>query len=202
MYILTYARVIDPVLRDIRVYAPDFTGMKAGDRIPDVCCATGDQVFHYARRDISATGIDLDPRMVGVADKSRRKRGLPNVSFQVADAENMPFQDGSFDCASISLALHEKERPARDRVISEMKRVVRRGGALVFIDFRAPLPRNAYAFLIRVVEFIAGWSHFKCFRDYIEQEGLGELLKKHRLYEEKSSHLKYGTIAIVRARNP
>jgi ubiquinone/menaquinone biosynthesis C-methylase UbiE len=201
MFALTYARVIDPVLRDIRVYTPDFAGMKTGDMVLDVCCATGDQVFHYARRGISAVGIDLDPRMVVIADESRRKRGLTSVSFQIADAEKLPFQDNSFDYTSISLALHEKERPARDRVISEMKRVVKDEGALVFIDFKAPLPRNAYAFLIRVVEFIAGWSHFRCSRDYLEQGGLGELLKRHQLCEEKIGYLKYGTIAIIKARN-
>ena len=200
MYILTYARVIDPILHDIRVYTPDFAGMKPGDRVLDVCCATGDQVFHYARRGVNAAGIDFDPRMVGIADRSRRRRGLTDVSFQVADAENLPFRDNTFDCASVSLALHEKERPARDRVISEMKRVVRSEGVLVFIDFRAPLPRNAYAFLIRIVEFFAGWSHFRCSRDYIEQGGLGELLNKHRLHVEKRDYLKYGTIMIVKAK--
>ena len=201
MFVLTYARVIDPILRDIRVYTPEFAGMNAGGRVLDVCCATGDQAFHYARRGISAVGIDLDPRMIEVAGKSRRKRGLTNVSFQVADAERLPFQDNSFDYASISLALHEKERPARDRVLSEMKRVVRKEGTLVFIDFAVPFPRNTYAVLIRVVEFIAGWSNFRCFRDYIEQGGLDELLNKHQLHEEKRDYLKYGSITIVKARN-
>lgn len=201
MFVLTYARVIDPILRDIRVYTPEFAGMNAGDRVLDVCCATGDQVFHYAGRGISAVGIDLDPRMIEVAEKSRRKRGLTNVSFQVADAERLPFQDNSFDCASISLALHEKERPARDRVISEMKRVVKGEGTLVFIDFAVPLPRNIYGLLVRVVEFIAGWSHFRCSRDYVEQGGLSELLKKHQLHEGKRDYLKYGTLFIVKSRN-
>ena len=200
MFALTYARVIDPVLRDIRLYTPDFAGMKTGDRVLDVCCATGDQVFYYARRGISTVGIDLDPRMVVIADRRRRKSGLTNVSFQIADAERLPFQDNSFDYTSISLALHEKERPSRDRVISEMKRVVKDDGALLFIDFKVPLPQNMYAFLIKAVEFIAGLSHFRCSRDYIEQGGLDALLKKHRLYEEKSSYLKYGTIAIIKAR--
>jgi hypothetical protein len=79
--------------------------------------------------------------------------------------------------------------------------VVRKEGTLVFIDFAVPFPRNTYAVLIRVVEFIAGWSHFRCFRDYVEQGGLSELLKKHQLHEEKRDYLKYGTLFIVKSRN-
>jgi ubiquinone/menaquinone biosynthesis C-methylase UbiE len=201
MYIFGYSKVIDPILRDVRLCTPEFAGMKAGDRVLDVCCGTGEQALHYARKGINATGIDLDPRMIEVAERNRRKRGLGNVSFQLADAQALPFKDDSFDYASVSLALHEKERPARDRVISEMKRVVKAEGALVFIDLSVPLPRKAYACLVRAVEFMAGRDHFRCFRDYIEQGGLDVLLRSSRLHEEKRDYLKHGTVAIIKAKN-
>jgi ubiquinone/menaquinone biosynthesis C-methylase UbiE len=153
-----YAHFVDPRLRDIRITTPDFAGMKAGDRVLDVCCGTG-------------------------------------------DAASLPFGDRSFNCISISLALHEKEESVRDAVISEMKRVVRSEGALVFIDFAVPLPRNIYGLGIRVVEFFAGWNHFKCSRDYIRRGGLNKLLKRHGLHEEKRHYLKYGTIAIIKTGN-
>ena len=201
MYIFGYSRVIDPILRDVRLYAPEFSGMKAGDRVLDVCCGTGEQALHYATKGINATGIDTDPRMIEVAGRKRRKRGLGNVSFQLADAQALPFKDDSFDYASVSLALHEKERPARDRVISEMKRVVKAECALVFIDFSVPLPRNAYSYLVRAVEFMAGREHFRCSRDYFQQGGLDVLLRSNRLHEEKRGYLKHGTVAIIKARN-
>ena len=139
MFSFIYSTVIDPLLQDIRIYASEFSGMKAGDRVLDVCCGTGDQVIHYAKRGILATGIDLNPGMIKLAEQSKRKQGLGNVSFQIADALNLPFENNFFDYASISLALHEVERTAGDRIISEMKRVVRKEGALIFIDFQVPL---------------------------------------------------------------
>ena len=159
--------------------------MKSGDRVLDVCCGTGDQAVHYAKREIAATGIDSNPDMIKLAKQSKRKNGLENVSFQIADAANLPFKDDFFGYASISFALHEQDRPTRNRTISEMKRVVKKGGVLVFIDFPIPLPDNLYTYLIKTIEFLAGRQHYKYFRDYVKQGGLYEILKKNQLAEDK-----------------
>ena len=82
-----------------------------------------------------------------------------------------------------------------------MKRVVKKEGDLVFIDFEAPLPQNAYSYLIEFIEFIAGREHFRYFKDYIEQGGLDELLKENHLHEKKEGYLKDGTVAIIKTRN-
>jgi ubiquinone/menaquinone biosynthesis C-methylase UbiE len=201
MFSFIYSTVIDPLLRDIRIYAPEFSGMKAGDTVLDVCCGTGAQAIHYAKRGIIATGIDLGQGMIELAERSKRKQGLRNVSFQIADALNLPFENNFFDYASISLALHEVERTARDRIISEMKRVIKKEGALIFTDFRVPLPKNLALYLIKSIEFIAGRNHFRCFKDYIEQGGLDELLRKNQLPEEKRDYLNNGLIVIIKARN-
>ena len=201
MFNLNYATVIDPLLRNIRIYTLEFSGMKAGDRVLDVCCGTGAQAFHYAKRGIIATGIDLNPNMIKLAEASKRKQGFQNVLFQIADATNLPFQDGSFDYASTSFALHEKEMAARDRIISEMKRVVRKGGTLVFVDFQVPLPKNLSAYLVRVIEFMAGRRHYRCFREYVKQGGLGEILKKNQLLEEKKGYPNR-LITVIKTTNP
>ena len=202
MFFLNYSTLIDPLLRGIRLYVVKFSGMKAGDRVLDVCCGTGDQVFYYAEAGMVASGIDLDPNMIKLARKDKRKQALRNVSFQIADARNLPFKDNSFDYASISLALHEKDRNVRDRVISEMKRVVKKGGALIFIDFQVPLPKNLFACFIRSIEFVAGREHHRYFKDYLEQGGLDEILKKNRLTAEKRDFLNNGLITIVKVANP
>ena len=201
MFILNYSTVIDPLLRNIRICTPEFSGMKAGDRVLDVCCGTGDQAFHYAKRGIVASGIDLSPGMIKLAEKNKGKQGLRDVSFQIADAVNLPFRDSFFDYASISLALHENERTARDKIISEMKRVVKKEGALIFVDFQVPLPKNLYTYLAKAIEFIAGKKHHRCFRDYIEQGGLDEILKKNQLPEAKRDYPN-SIITIIKTGNP
>ncbi len=199
MLFLNYSTLIDPFLRSVRLYTIYFSRMKAGDRILDVCCGTGDQAFHYARAGITATGIDLDPNMLKLARKDKRK--TKNVSFQRANACYLPFKDNSFDYASISFALHEKERAARDKIISEMKRVVRKGGALIFLDFQVPLPKKMLPYLVRVLEFSAGREHHRCFRDYLAQGGLDVLLARNQLAETRRDYLNGGLITIIKAVN-
>ncbi len=199
MLFLNYSTLIDPFLRDIRPYTIYFSGMKAGDMVLDVCCGTGDQAFYYAGAGIMATGIDLDSNMLKLAGKSKRKRD--NVSFQRADACYLPFKDSSFDCASISFALHEKERAARDKIISEMKRVVRKGGALIFLDFQVPVPNTIFPRLVKVIEFLAGRNHHRCFRDYLAQGGLDVLLARNQLAEARRDYLNDGLITIIKAVN-
>ena len=201
MFFLNYATVIDPLLRNIRAYILEFSGMKSGDRVLDVCCGTGDQAVHYAKRGIFATGVDLSPGMIKLAEKNKRKHGLENVSFQIADSTNLPFKDEFFGYASISFALHEQGRATRDRTISEMKRVVKKGGILVFIDFPIPLPGNLYAYLIKTIEFLAGRQHYEHFRDYVEQGGLDAILKKNQLAEDKRG-FPNRLITVIRAKNP
>lgn len=202
MFFLNYSNLVDPFLRGVRLYALRLSGMRAGERVLDVCCGTGDQVYYYAQTGLLATGIDLDPAMLRLATKDKRIKVLDNVSFQLADARSLPFTDNSFDGASISFALHEKEKDARDEVISEMKRVVRPGGVLVFIDFQAPLPKKTFSRLVRAVEFIAGRQHYKCFKDYLAQGGLDVLLARNRLTEAKRDYLIGGLITIIKVLNP
>ena len=76
MFLLNYSTIIDPLLKDVRLYVPKFAGMKAGDRVLDICCGTGDQVFHYAEKGIVATGVDINPKMLEVAIRNKKRQGL------------------------------------------------------------------------------------------------------------------------------
>ena len=113
-----YSIFVDSSLRKLRKYIPEFAGMKSGDRVLDVCCATGAQVFYYAKLGIDAVGADKNPAMIEFAEKKRKKLKIENVSFQVADATKLPFTDNTFDYASISLGLHENDAETRDKIIS------------------------------------------------------------------------------------
>jgi len=199
--LFNYSTIIDPLLRDIRIFAPKFAGgMKTEDRILDVCCGTGDQVFYYAKEGIIAFGIDLDSNMISKAENDKRKKNAKNVFFQTADATKLPFEDNFFDYISISFALHEKERDIRDKVISEMKRAVKKEGILLFIDFHIPLPNNFYSYVIKSMEYFAGADHFNCFKDYIKQGGLDKLLNKNQLQEEKRIFFKNGNVVMIKTK--
>lgn len=201
MFFLNYSTVIDLILRDLRIFISEFSGIKTRDTILDVCCGTGEQVFYYVKKGAIATGIDLDPNMLRLAERNKKKSGIKDASFQIADASNLPFQDNIFDFASISLALHPIKQTSRDRVISEMKRVVKKKGTLIFADFQVPLPQNVFRYLAKIIEFIAGGEHYRNFKDFIRQGGLNELLMRNQLQIEKMGCLKAGLIAIIESRN-
>lgn len=192
-------RVIEPLMRSLRGEVPELAGMAAGDSAIDVCCGTGALALHYARLGVTAIGVDQDPRVIEVATKKGQKQGLDNASFQTANALNLPFGDETFDYASISMSLHESERVERDVIISEMKRVVRLRGCLLFIDYKVPLPPIPSSYTSRVVEIVSGREHNRYFRDYMKQGGLDGLLKRHNLHAERRGEL--GPMWLIRTTN-
>jgi len=201
MFRLNYETLVDPLLRDIRKFAPEFSGMKAGDKALDVCCGTGAQVLEYGRRGIITTGIDISPNMLNIATRNIRRQKAVNVSFQLADATSLPFPDRYFDYASVSFGLHDKVKPVRYQIISEMKRVVKQDGALILIDYQVPLPKNVLAVFARAIEFFAGGSHYQSFRDYLRNAGLEDILKSHGLREYCRTCRMSGLIVVMKVAN-
>jgi ubiquinone/menaquinone biosynthesis C-methylase UbiE len=201
MFMFNYETLVDPLLRDLRKFTPEFSHMKAGDKVIDVCCGTGAQVLEYGRHGIIAIGIDSSQDMLKIATRNRMRQKAVNVSFQIADAANLPFPDGYFDYATVSFGLHDKEKPIRYQIISEMKRVVKQDGALILLDYQVPLPRNAWTVFARVIEFLAGGSHYRGFKDYLANGGLDDILKNHALREEYRAYLKSGLIATTKVVN-
>jgi len=196
-----YETLVDPLLRDLRKFTPEFSGMKAGDKVIDVCCGTGAQVLEYGRHGIIATGIDSSQDMLKIATRNRMRQKAVNGSFQLADAANLPFPDGYFDYATVSFGLHDKEKPVRYQIISEMKRVVKQDGALILVDYQVPLPKNIWAVFARAIEFLAGGSHYQGFKDYLANGGLEDILKNHGLREECRTYLISGLIVAAKVIN-
>ena len=202
MFPFNYSTMVDPFFGDLRNAVVELAEIKAGDKVLDVCCGTGDQAFYYLRKGAVVTGIDRDPGMIKLAEKERERQEFNNVNFRLGSAAKLTFRDGFFDCASISLAIHEMNRDERSEVVLEMKRVVKKSGNLIFVDFKVPLPNNSIARLIKAVEFLAGKDNYSHFRDYIAQGGLNQLLKENRLTVQKGSLYKSGNVQIIRAINP
>ncbi len=200
MRLLSYETLIDPFLKDMRTFIAQLVGINQGDRILDVCCGTGAQILECAQRGAIAVGIDNDPAMLKVAEGNRVKQKLDNISFQLADATSLPFKDNYFDYVSISFGLHDKIREVRNRVVSEMKRVVKQHGALILADYQVPLPRNIWAIVARSIEFLVSGSHYEGFKDYLSSGGLDGILRTHNLREEQRARVKSGLVVIVKAK--
>src|SRR5690242_198637 len=104
-----------------------FAGLPEGARVLDVGCGTGcftDAVL-AAARPAEVVGVDPSPAFVG---HTRERVQDARARFEVADAQSLPFRDGSFDCAAAMLVLNFVPEPAR--AAAEMRRVTRPGGRL------------------------------------------------------------------------
>lgn len=202
MYLLNYSTIIDPLLQDVRIYTTALLSVQQTQNVLDICCGTGDQVFHYAQSGLLASGIDEDHAMILQAERKRHRHSINDADFYLAHATELPFRDGHFDSASLSLGLHEMSSIEQDRAVSEMKRVVKNGGTLIFIDFRIPFPKSPGAFLIRTVEFLAGKDNYKCFSNYLSQGGLEEILRRNHLRPQKHAIVKLGLLEVIKTNNP
>jgi ubiquinone/menaquinone biosynthesis C-methylase UbiE len=198
--IFSYEKLIDPFLKNVREFVLNFSEIKPGERVLDIGCGTGDQAIYFAKKGAIVAGIDINPKMIGHALMRKKKEGL-EVYFQGGDATDLPFLDPVFNLAVISLVLHEIESKDRDKVISEMKRVVKKGGRLVFVDLNCPLPKSITSFLVRMIEFFAGRNHYRKFKSYQKEGGISKILERNKLRPEKVEYLKGGLLVAVRAKN-
>lgn len=188
-----YGTVIDPLLTPLRKKVAN--EIQSGQKVVDIACGTGAQLFSVARNATQVTGVDLSESMISYAKKNAAKLGLSNASFVVGDATNIPqFKDKSFDVAIMSLALHQFDPALYDPILNEMKRISK---SIILVDYNVPLPQNVSGRGSRVAEFFAGREHFRNFKKYVGMGGLEEILPKHNLKIEKSKFMAMGALQMV-----
>jgi len=101
----------------------DLAGVQEGQRVLDVGCGPGALIAELVERGADVSGVDPSPQFVAAV----RER-YPDVEVRQATAEQLPFEDGSFDAALAQLVVHFMADPVRG--ISEMGRATRAGGVV------------------------------------------------------------------------
>jgi ubiquinone/menaquinone biosynthesis C-methylase UbiE len=102
--------------------------IRAGERVLDVACGTGNTALMARARGAEVTGLDLTPELLAVAEKRAADEGVSGITWKAGDAENLPFDDGSFDVVVSSCGL--MFAPDQQKVADEVARVTRRGGRI------------------------------------------------------------------------
>src|SRR6478735_1318334 len=110
----------------------DLIPAAAGARWLDVACGPGLVARGLAPRVGEVHGVDMTPAMVDVARREAAAERLSNAVFSVGDATALDFADATFDGAVTRFSLHHIPLPGR--VVAEMARVVRPGGAVIVAD--------------------------------------------------------------------
>ncbi|MFI5174422.1 MAG: class I SAM-dependent methyltransferase [Terriglobia bacterium] len=101
-------------------------------RVLEIATGPGYVAMTFAEHCREVIGVDLTEAPLAIAEETRRARGLNNVSFRLADADQLPFREGEFDVVVCRLAFHHFEVP--ELTLREMTRVCRKGGVVAIED--------------------------------------------------------------------
>jgi ubiquinone/menaquinone biosynthesis C-methylase UbiE len=101
--------------------------LRAGDKVLDVACGSGNVALSAARRNCEATGIDYVPALIARARERAAAERLP-ARFEVGDCEQIPFPDASFD--AVLSVFGCMFAPDQERAAAELLRVCRPGGRI------------------------------------------------------------------------
>lgn len=114
----------------------ELTEANATDAALDIATGGGHTALAVAPHVKHVVASDLTPRMLEAAEKFIRSKGVENVEFVEADAEDLPFDDASFDIVTCRVAPHHFGDP--QSFVNEVARVLRPGGRFVLMDSLGP----------------------------------------------------------------
>jgi demethylmenaquinone methyltransferase/2-methoxy-6-polyprenyl-1,4-benzoquinol methylase len=194
-------------------YALALTGLRTGGRVLDVAGGTGDLAAGLARQ-VGRSGLvvltDINAAMLDAGRDRLIDAGVVgNVQYAQADAENLPFADGSFDCVTIGFGLRNvTDKP---RALAQMRRALKVGGQLLVLEFSRPTHPalvSAYdAYSFRVLPWLgrvvagdeASYRYLaESIRRHPDQEQLLAMMRAAGLEECRYHNLMGGIVAVHR----
>ncbi|KAK9828621.1 hypothetical protein WJX72_001129 [[Myrmecia] bisecta] len=162
-----------------------WAGATSAKRVVDVGCGIGGSSRYMARKfGAEARGITLSPVQAQRANELAAEQGLGGqVSFQVADALDQPFQDGEFDLIwSMESGEH---MPDKKRFVGELARVCAPGGRIIVVTWchrnlkpgEKGLTPDEQSLLDRICEayYLPKWCSIADYQAIFEAEGLQDI---------------------------
>ena len=162
-------------------------------KIIDIATGTGDIALCFAKDDVKVIGIDNARQMLDIANQ--KKSSFKNIQFQLEDAENMSFENNSFDVATVGFGVRNFED--LNKGLNEIKRILKPGKKLIILETAVPsffLLRLGYLFYTKMVvpflgKIIAGnqqaynylsnsaeqFPHGKDFKEILEMNGFTDV---------------------------
>ncbi len=122
-------------------YTINQTGVRYGQKVLDLAGGTGDLAAKLSQRvgdEGTVVLADINGSMVSVGRDRLTDEGLvQNVRYTLADAEQLPFVENSFDCITMAFGL--RNVTDKQRALESMFASIRPGGRLLVLEFSKPI---------------------------------------------------------------
>lgn len=166
-----YDFFLDPFLGKVRKVVQAVIINLEPESLIDICCGTAKQLKHFEKTGIQITGIDNSQAMIKASGRNY---------CQLMDATNIGISQ-KFDCALLQFALHEKTSDTQKKIIYETNRILNDGGYLVICDYQLTSKTHKQAkLIINTIEYLAGKTHFRNFKNYNHNGGLRDIIPANR----------------------
>jgi SAM-dependent methyltransferase len=127
-----YPAMVETFLLPLGPRLVDAIGLQSGQRVLDVASGTGNAAIPAAEAGAAVTASDLTPELLE-AGRARAEAAGVELDWTVADAENLPFEDASFDVVMSSIGA--MFAPHHQQVADELVRVCRPGGKVALLSW-------------------------------------------------------------------
>ena len=127
-----YPSMVETFLLPLGPTLVEACGIGSGMKVLDVAAGTGNASIPAAEQGASVTASDLTPELLEAGRSKAEARGL-ELEWVEADAENLPFEDASFDVVMSSIGA--MFAPHHQDVADEMVRVCRPGGTIGMLNW-------------------------------------------------------------------
>jgi len=172
-----YDRIFEPMNSGLRKIGMKMYPVKAEMNVLDIGCGTGAHHKLYQEEKCNVFGIDMSNAMIKVAEK---KLGS-NANLKLCDATETGYENNKFDLILSSTVLHEMNQQVRIDVLNGAKRILKKDGRILLIDFHTgPLKgfKGIYSkIIITISEIAAGREHYKNYRHFMKNGGLLSLIE-------------------------
>ena len=127
-----YPRMVETFLLPLGPRLVEACDIAPGARVLDVAAGTGNASLPAAARGAQVTASDLTPELLAEGRRRAEAQGL-DLEWAEADAEHLPFDDGSFDLVMSSIGV--MFAPHHQDAADELVRVCRPGGSIGLLSW-------------------------------------------------------------------
>ncbi len=183
-----------------------------GDWILDIATGTGDVAIEIIQQNgyqKKVFGMDFSEPMIKRAREKTLRKGLfQSIALSRGDAIDLPFRENTFSASIIAFGL--RNIPNKEQALSEMIRVIRRGGKVIVLEFTFPrdkLMRRLYPFYFKkLLPWLGGlisgdrgaYAYLpESVTQFPHAEDYEEMLKRSGLEQIRSRRLTFGIASII-----